>query len=543
MQTAESIGQSARRLLSGVIILLSAVLFYHLSLRLISQIHYHRAKNLFQEGYYGLTLGHLEKADHYQPDDYKIQKALGKVYFRLGELRPGAKDTSLLTQKSKHFYLKASRLNPLDAETAYGLGRGEARLEQLYQYLHPEKKENPCEPLHYFKQAAGLRPNGILYHYAMARYLYRQGKTGELLAVIRILTRIYPPVCHYLKKEDFWSLPVKEACMRGLREAIEKEVSQREAHMAISSIMAADKEWTAAISHYQEALHYKAFQNNTGNYIHLGALYLKKGQLEEAETSFFHAMDMSRSREKDLERVYHFYKKEGYPDKLYRFYQQADRRFILSSRIDILMARSLIDLKRYDQSQQILMDLNQKGATAEAYYWLARIAETKKDWDSMELAIQKATVLDSKNSRYHLIFSQVLKRLNKLDRAEKEAGLAIKHQAKPSPWLYNHRAWIRWTKQDYPGAVKDWRSAITLKPDSPAFYAQAAEAYRKLGDWPLALNYYKNALKIDPENKRYQKRYLELKAESSRFKVQGSRFKVQGSRFKVQGSRLIADNN
>jgi len=138
---------------------------------------------------------------------------------------------------------------------------------------------------------------------------------------------------------------------------------------------------------------------------------------------------VSRSREKDLERLYHLYKKAGYPDKLYQFYQQVGRDFILSSRIDIFIARSLIDLKRYNEARRILIDLNQEEPVAEAYYWLARIAKIEKDWDGMELAIQKATVFDSKNSHYHLIFSQVLKRLNKLDRAEKEAGLAIKYKA------------------------------------------------------------------------------------------------------------------
>lgn len=505
-----------RYALCALILILALLTSYQISLRLISEIYYHRGKTLFGEGYYGLAAHHLERASHYQPDNYLIQKQLGKVYFRLGELRPKAEDASILTQKSKNFYSTAFRLNPRDAEAAYGLAKGEARLEHLYHCLHPEKKDNPYQPLFYFNQAVRLRPNGILYHYAMARYLHRQGKSDELLAAVRTLTRIYPPAYHHLKLEDFWSPHVKEACMMGLQEALEEKISLRDAHMAISSIMGADKEWSVAISHYQEALSYKAFQNSAGNYIHLGLLYLRNGRLEEAETSFFQALDMSRSRDKDLERLYHLYKKEGYSDKLYPFYQQVSRCFILSSRFDILMARSLIDLKRYNQAQRILTDLNQNEPTAEAYYWLARIAETEKDWDGMELAIQKATVLDSENSGYHLMFSQVLKRVNKLDRAEKEAGLAIKHKAAPSPWLFNHRAWIRWSKHDYHGAVKDWRSAITLKPDNAAFYARIAEAYGNLGEWPLAADYYEKALKLDSENKRYREKVESLKLKAQR---------------------------
>ena len=182
--------------------------------------------------------------------------------------------------------------------------------------------------------------------------------------------------------------------------------------------------------------------------------------------------------------------------------------------MDILMARCLIDLKQYEQARRTLKDLNQREPTAEAYYWLARIAETEKDWDSMELTIQKATLLDPTNSRYRLTFSQVLARLKKLNRAEKEASLAIKRSPEPSPWLFNHRAWIRWRQNDYEGALKDWRSAILLKPDRAAFYAQAAEAYRRIGDWPYAIAYYKKASQLDPENTRYHERYLELKTEN-----------------------------
>ena len=131
-------------------------------------------------------------------------------------------------------------------------------------------------------------------------------------------------------------------------------------------------------------------------------------------------------------------------------------------------------LTPYHQAQRILKELNQERPTAEACYWLARIAEKKKDWDSMELAIQKATVLDPENSRYHLIFSKVLKRLMKLERAEKEAGLALDYSVEPSHWLFNYRAWIRWSRKDYQGAVKDWKSAIAVKPRKASFYARAA---------------------------------------------------------------------
>ena len=499
-----------RYTLCAVILILTLFAFYKLTLRLISETHIHRAGNLFRQGYYGLTLNHLKEAAHYQPGNYRIHVELGKTHYKLSELKTDAEEAFLLTRKAKDNYLKSFQLNPLDAETAYGLARGEARLERMYQYLHPGEKDNPYHPLPYFEQAVRLNPNGVLNYYVMAGYLYRHDKEEELLSAVRTLAQIYPQVYYYLKKEPFWLSPVMEAYKKGLQQAIDRKISLRDAHKNMSRILAEEKEWDGAISHYRQVLRYSSFNNTAGNYMHLGRLYLKSRQIEEAESSFLKGLDLSRTKEKDLERLFNVYKTEGRLEELYRLCRKAGKRYDGSSKMHILLARSLIDLKQHNQAQHILDEINRKEPLAEAYYWLARMAEIEKDWDRMELAIQKATMLDPSNSQYHLIFSQVLKRRKKLEGAEKEAGLAIKHQTKPSPWLYNHRAWVRWSLKDYMGAFRDWRSAIALKPDRASFYAQAAEVCIKMGDWSQAVDYYQKALKLDSGNKQYQKRYQEL---------------------------------
>ncbi|MBW2646380.1 MAG: tetratricopeptide repeat protein [Deltaproteobacteria bacterium] len=505
---------SPRYVLCALILLLSLFALYIITIRLIAQTHIHRAGNLFREGYYGLALTHLKKADRCQPGNYRIQKELGNVYYKLAGLQPGVEKTFSQMRTAQEHYLKAFRLNPLDAEAAYALARGEEGLEQLDRRLQPENKNIKYNPLPYFRDAIRLRPNGIMYHYALARYLYRQGKEDELLSTVSTLTRIYPPACRYLKKEAFWSPPIMEACKAGLQEAIDKKISLRDAHKGMSYILAGEKEWEDAISHYAEAMRHNTINTSTGDYIHLGQLYLKNGQLAEAEDSFLKGLDISTARERGLERIYGIYKREDRPDELYEFYEKAGSRYVGSSTFDILLARSLIDLKQYNRARRILGEINLKEPTAQAYYWLARIAKAEKDWNGMELAIQKATVLDPPNSGYHLIFSQVLKRRNKLERAEREAGRAIGHRAKPSSGSYNHRARIRWSRKDYPGALRDWKTAIALKPDRASYYAQAAEACIKMGDLSRAVGYYQKALKLEPGNQRYGKRYKKLKADN-----------------------------
>jgi tetratricopeptide (TPR) repeat protein len=280
--------------------------------------------------------------------------------------------------------------------------------------------------------------------------------------------------------------------------------------MVLSSLLLEEKDWAGAIHHYQLALADPSHDCTAGNFYYLGRLYLKNRQFEKAEKSFFEGLSLSLNREKDLEHLYRYYKSKHDTKKFCQFYENARESFELSVQSDILLARSLIDSKDYQQARQVLMNLNREEPSAEAYYWTARIAEIEKDWGRLELAIQKATVLDPGNSRYHLIFSRVLQRLKKLERAEQAADLAIKYALTPSPALFNHRAWIRWHLEHYPEAAEDWEAAIQLESENASFHALAAEAYIKSGNRFQARDHYQKALRRDPQNKNYQKKYNEL---------------------------------
>ena len=497
-----------------LLLLLFAFAIYRLSLRLAGQSHYFKAKGLLKDGYVGLALVQLEKAVQDQHGDDEVYKALGQVYFKLGVLalkRNARRDAFDFVRKSRASYLTAKARNPIDAYSAYGIARAEARLIELYRSLHPGSKDLPYNPEFYLKEALRLRPNRILYRYAYARYLYDRGRDKALTSAIRELVRIYPPVYDDLRHEAFWSPQGKEACKEGLELAVKENILPRVAQMALSSMMAREQQWPAAISRYKKALSYKAVDNKVGDYVHLGALYLKNGQFKEARACFFRALGMSRSRGKVVKQLYYLYRDQELSEKFERFYRDADHTLILPFRAEIFLARTLMDLKQYSQAQRILRELVQKKSDAEAYSWLARIAQAENDWDSMELTIQKATVLEPGNSTYHLLFSQALARKKKLERAEKEADLVLKYQKKPSPWSFNNRAWIRWARKDYQGALQDWLRAIGLKRDRAGFYAHAGDAEVMLGHGSAAVEYYEKALKLDPENERYQRRYQKIK--------------------------------
>lgn len=492
-----------RYLTATIILLFFTVSFYFLSLRLISQLHFHKAKNHLQDGYYGLAVSRLEKAVEYQDDDFMTWNYLGRAYHGLGRLQM-AEQSLLVAEKARQAYITAARLNPHDAEAAFGVAREEARLERLYSRLHPGKQETRYDAFPYFEAAIRLRPNSIGYHYAAARYLHQQGRSQALLPVVTSLARIYPSAYNHLKKEAFWSPEVKEAVKEGLQQAIQEENEVRNTHIILSALLADEEDWDGAISHYEKATDDQDGAENPGNYSSLGRLYLQNGQLEEAEQSFLKALSMSDNREKDLERLYGVYKTGGCAGQFFPFYERARTAFPISAQTDIVLARSFIDLGQHAQAWQILSDLTQKNPDAQAYYWLYRIAKEQKDWDQMELSIQKAAMLEPRNSQYHLLFSQVLRQLKKLDSAEQEAGLAIEHAPRPSVGLFNHRASIRWDKKDYQGALRDWESGLSLQAGNAALHVRIAEAYINLGQREEARQHYQKALQLSPTNKTYQ---------------------------------------
>lgn len=487
-------------------------LSFFLSQRFIVKVYDLLAINQINKKDYSTASDYLKKAATYDHKDYSLWQKLGNTYYNLSSSFPHKEAFDLL-QKSKQAYQKAIQLNSLDAESAYGLSLTEARLETLHPIIH-YKTKNPYNASPYFDQAIQLRPNSVSYHYTYVRYLYNRRKEDEFLNAISTLVKIYPLAYEYIKKEPFWSAKVNQVVKKGLRKAIDEGVNLYRAHQTLSSILEAESSWKEALYHYELALNYQNHPKTIHTFIQLGSLSLKARQFEKAENNFLKALSKSQEKEKTLNSIFNVYKRSNRAKELYQFYQKLTQKFSIPVEIDILAARSFIDLKQYDRARELLNEINQERPTAEVYYWLAKTAEKEKDWDSMELAIQKATVMEPKNSLYHETFSRVLTRMKKIDRAEKEADLAVKYaEGKASPLLFSHRATIKLRQKKYKAAINDWKSAIELKPDNPRYYINAANIYLKIGEKQDAITYYKKALDLDPNNANYRKRYQELLAE------------------------------
>ena len=504
-----------RYALSALILFLTALVAYPLSLRLISQIYYQRAMKFMHQRYYGLAAQSLQKSAIYQPEDYKIHRHWANAVYKLGELDPTAEGAYDLADKAKARFQEAFRLNPLDAQSAYGLAWQEDRLEFLYAKLDPDDIANPHNARPYYEQAIRLRPNGIRYHYALAQYLYQHEKIDDLHFVVRRLTGIFPPAYQYLKKKDILLPAIKAACRQGLQAAIKNSILPAAAHMALVDMATEEKEWASAIYHFQQAYQLEPKKKTDQAYFKLGFLFLKNGDVPTARDRFIKSLSLSRNQEKSVEHLYHVFKEEDLLNEFIDFYHRVQQQFSLLPQSGILVARSFIDLKQYEQARRVLEELNANDPAAESYYWLALVARKEEDWDRMERAIQKATVLEPENHHYRRIFFKLLKRRQKFQNAEWQLDRLIDNSEIASASLYDEKAWLRWRQKDYAAAAEAWQSAIRLKSDDAVFYARAAEAYVMIGDWSKAVEYYQKAAGLDPHNQRYKERYQQLMGSDS----------------------------
>ena len=407
-----------RLLLCLVTVALSGTLLYVVGNRLLSQIYYAKAKSAFKDNYHWIAVRHLKAAIRYQPNDFMFWRKLADVYNTIGEQENSFQRAFMYAVRARKAYLESNRLNPLEASTVIGLAISEARLQQLYPHLYPDRTDNPYNPLPYLKSAIKLRPNEIRYHFALARYLHQSGRIQELLQEAQSLARLFPGVYDRLKNEPLWSPEVQAAVKKGLQEAIDEKIVAKEAHRSLSQMLAAENNWPEALLQFEKALSYQR-DISPEDYIQLGRLRLYNNDASESIDSFIKAMTLSPDKENRLDAITRIFDSRSHQHEFSLFYSDIEKNFLLSPEMQIIAARKFIDLNQLDRARHVLTAVNDYRPNGDAYYWLARIAEIEKDWNAMEINIQKATVLEPANKHYRNVFMQLRKRLGKDKGAKK----------------------------------------------------------------------------------------------------------------------------
>ncbi|MDH3885822.1 MAG: tetratricopeptide repeat protein [Desulfobacterales bacterium] len=116
------------------------------------------------------------------------------------------------------------------------------------------------------------------------------------------------------------------------------------------------------------------------------------------------------------------------------------------------------------------------------------------------------SIMESRGNSYHA--------LNKNDAAIKDFSdaIALNLEHKNMKYVYNNRGWVWQNKEDYQKALKDYYAALAIDPAfAPAYFGRASSWY-KLGNLPRALEDAKEALRLEPESKKYDDLLFELRS-------------------------------
>ena len=423
-----------------------------------------------------------------------------------------SKDASAFQQgmlAAKQKYQIACQLNPLDVEALTGLTRTLTALEKIQPYLKPGTPAAE-QALPLYEKLLRLRPKGIEIHYLFIRYLHGRKLEERLLATITQLMAIHPPSFAQIVKEKFYSPELRYAAQQGLETAIAAGNFVGSAYAGLSAIAVEKGDTAQAVKLYEQGMLVDPGKNIAGQHAHLGALQLKTGQSDLAQSHFLIALKNSAERDKLLRSIWAIYHESKKHQQFLALCRDVEKEVAVSELVDILQAVCYAEMDQYELARAHLNQVDEVKYQAEAMYQLALISQKLKDWDGMELASQRATMLESSNSGYHALFAQSLRNQRKNASAEEAMTRALATAKTEDPWQYTLRGWTRFDQNNIEGARQDWQKAVALAPTVGHFYRYLSLTYAKEGDWLAALKYLKKAVELNPENNDYRKALQEL---------------------------------
>jgi tetratricopeptide (TPR) repeat protein len=411
--------------------------------------------------------------------------------------------------EAEKLYRAATDIQPLDIDGYTGLARATTALATVYPFvLH---QPFPTKALPILEHLLGLMPVNLHSLSLLTKYYHVNKLDDELQAIVARSITTFPPFYSQLINQPFYTVGMNEMITTSLHTAIKNGVYVTEAYKALSRLALQEEDNQGAIDYFLKARPVAGYQDNSGYSLQLGRLYLLTGQVAEAEGSFLDALKTT-GLEKRLDEIWAQYKMAKQYKPFLDFCKSAEGEKSLSEQLQLLRAKCFIEMERYELALSHLIRMNSPKYEAEGLYLQARIAEFLQDWDTMELRSQRATVIDGGNSSYLLLFSRALQNQKKWPQAEQAATAAIASSTVPNPWLYNHRAWLRWNRKDYDGAKTDWQKAIGLSPETAGFYYSMGLVYQQGKNINEAVRYLKKALTIKPGDQRYREKLTELTA-------------------------------
>ena len=308
--------------------------------------------------------------------------------------------------QSLEYYEKAAAIHPGHLSAVLGMAQTTEELEFAFADLFPDRK-NRFNALPLYRRVVRLEPNGLGSNYAAAHYFYKKNMTDVLESQVKHCAKIFPSLS-WIRNQGFYGPETREAVRQGFEQAVQEKIKPATAFFSMSSLAQADGAFTQAAEYYQKAIESQPGDPSSRNYLKMGRLFLISGERLQALDTFSRALSQSSAPLKTLNTIFYYFRNHKDLPGFLAFAATIPPVLITSEQIGIYTARAQMDLEQFETARQTLEEIIRENEDPEAFYLLAQLAKRKKDWDTMELRIQRATVLDPDNSRYFNMLADAL---------------------------------------------------------------------------------------------------------------------------------------
>jgi tetratricopeptide (TPR) repeat protein len=175
-----------------------------------------------------------------------------------------------------------------------------------------------------------------------------------------------------------------------------------------------------------------------------------------------------------------------------------------------ILGKIYVQVDKFNQAIRLVQEALQKDpenplaweVSAEAYY-------TKKDWKSAKKVIQEALVLFPENSFYHFLEGNIYNRSGNFKQAKLCFEKAIELYPDNAIYLANYSYVLSLLGYDV-GSHEIEKQALRLAPEDSMVFLYLGWAAEHRGDLKKALQFFEEAVRINPESPQMRKEYLEV---------------------------------
>ncbi len=232
-------------------------------------------------------------------------------------------------------------------------------------------------------------------------------------------------------------------------------------------------------------------------WILLGSLYEGEKNFKKAEECYRHALALSPFSPFLYHRLGEIYSRQKPEDaiSIYKF-------LLMMNPEDYLALQNLALLyynqQEYQKSVDLLLSSSRKDAYT--YYLIGSCFIHLEKWQEAEDYLKKSIQANPKFTPSYTLLSYLYSHLKKEREAMSILKQALSNSLSQEADIYLAIGLLHMQKKDYREALKNFKKARELAPESDEVYFRLGAAYERMGSWIRAVYHLRKAIRLNPEN-------------------------------------------